>query len=528
MVTKAPLFDLTRTLKILGIPVVRPTLKVIHGYLYINCKNIETGLAYIPSRFRLPELKQLLPPSVEAGAVPSPSLWRLISTSLRGLLLLILEPGINPFICLWLTDRRQEEISRQIDQVDGMPAGSPRETMNKIQAALETLSRLQIYNQWPYFFATFTTWVFRWLAVSRLNFSYDDFLNRISENGSNVTIDIERNFREMARNIAADSDIAARFMNEPVDQLATDLPPKIRTLLDRFISLYGCRSRHRTLFIKRWGESPFEVVGILQSLVRNQLKSSSELNNGKMSAIPSTISLSAALKNEREPSDPDGDSKKPAAADSPVFGMFLGLMTRLTRRFLDLREDLRFTLDRVLYQIRRTLLVLGDQTGLGDKIMFLNTDELEDIVTEKLTYGDARRKAAYRHNEFMRHFDVAAFFNDGRAEHEFQTRGTMIRGIGTSPGRIRGRARIVEDPSQANIQKGDIIIAKNTDPGWTPVLSIVGGMVMEEGGLLNHCSIVARELKVPSIVGVHRATQRIKDNDQITIDGGMGIVVIEE
>jgi phosphohistidine swiveling domain-containing protein len=51
---------------------------------------------------------------------------------------------------------------------------------------------------------------------------------------------------------------------------------------------------------------------------------------------------------------------------------------------------------------------------------------------------------------------------------------------------------------------------------------------MEEGGLLNHCSIVARELRVPSIVGVHRATQRIKDNDLITIDGGLGVVIIED
>ena len=79
------------------------------------------------------------------------------------------------------------------------------------------------------------------------------------------------------------------------------------------------------------------------------------------------------------------------------------------------------------------------------------------------------------------------------------------------------------DPSQVDIQTGDILIAQNTDPGWTAILSIVGGMVMEEGGLLNHCSIVARELGVPSIVGVHLATRRIKDNDLITIDGGLGL-----
>lgn len=93
---------------------------------------------------------------------------------------------------------------------------------------------------------------------------------------------------------------------------------------------------------------------------------------------------------------------------------------------------------------------------------------------------------------------------------------------------MRGPAKIVDDPARSDIQKGDILIAKNTDPCWTPILSIVGGMVMEEGGLLNHCSIVARELGVPSIVGVQAATRRIRNNDLITMDGGLGIIIIEE
>jgi pyruvate,water dikinase len=360
-----------------------------------------------------------------------------------------------------------------------------------------------------------------------MGFSHGDFLNRISENASNVTINIEQDFRNMARDIAADACLAKRFRCESADQLTADLPPKIQSQLDRFLSIYGCRSRHRTLFIKRWSESPSEVIGILQSLVRNQVNSVEELNDERLPATQSSAARSAASKNKRKSSDSDDDTAKSTVADLTIFSIFLRLMTPLTRRFLDLREDLRFTLDGVLDQIRRTLLILGEQTGLGDKIMFLNEDELQDTVTGKLSYVEARRIATCRYNEFMRPFDVAAFFNEGLAENEFQTQGMLIRGIGTSPGRVRGRAKIVDDPTRADIQKGDIIIAKNTDPGWTPVLSIVGGMVMEEGGLLNHCSIVARELKVPSIVGVPRATQRIKNNDLITIDGGLGVVIIE-
>ena len=93
---------------------------------------------------------------------------------------------------------------------------------------------------------------------------------------------------------------------------------------------------------------------------------------------------------------------------------------------------------------------------------------------------------------------------------------------------MTGRARIVRHPTAAEGIDGEILVAENTDPGWTPILSMVGGMVVEEGGLLNHCSIVARELKVPAIVGIRQATRKIPDGALISIDGGLGIVRIEE
>jgi pyruvate,water dikinase len=205
----------------------------------------------------------------------------------------------------------------------------------------------------------------------------------------------------------------------------------------------------------------------------------------------------------------------------------LGLTARFNRRFLDLREDLRFALDRVLCLLRQALLSLGKQTDLGDTVLFLKENELNGLARGDLGSADACRIAKRRYDLFMKPFDVATYYNCGRAENEFESNGIVFRGIGASPGRVQGRAKIVEDPALADIQNGDILIAKNTDPGWTPILSIVGGMVMEEGGLLNHCSIVARELGVPSVVGVRGATQQIRDNDLVTIDGGLGVVKIE-
>lgn len=126
----------------------------------------------------------------------------------------------------------------------------------------------------------------------------------------------------------------------------------------------------------------------------------------------------------------------------------------------------------------------------------------------------------------MNSAEASTFIVDGYPADEFPAEDRILKGIGSSPGQVTGCARVVEDPSQSDFEKGDILIAKNTDPGWTPILSIVGGMVMEEGGLLNHCSIVARELGIPSIVGVEHATRRIPDGATVHLDGGRGVIRI--
>jgi pyruvate,water dikinase len=139
-----------------------------------------------------------------------------------------------------------------------------------------------------------------------------------------------------------------------------------------------------------------------------------------------------------------------------------------------------------------------------------------------------RRLAETRRCRFLKGGPASSFLVDGRPTEMFITGVDAIRGIGTSAGQASGRARIVHDPSRAAIDPGDILVAANTDPGWTPILSLAGGLVVEEGGLLNHCSIVARELRIPAVVGVRNATRRIPEGARIVIDGGQGLVRIED
>ena len=107
--------------------------------------------------------------------------------------------------------------------------------------------------------------------------------------------------------------------------------------------------------------------------------------------------------------------------------------------------------------------------------------------------------------------------------------GRVLRGIPASAGTARGIARLVHSPDQAlGLGPGDILVTRAADPGWTPVFTLVGGLVLEVGGQLSHAAIVARECGLPAVVNVPGATQKIKDGQTLLVDGTRGEVHLLE
>jgi pyruvate,water dikinase len=102
----------------------------------------------------------------------------------------------------------------------------------------------------------------------------------------------------------------------------------------------------------------------------------------------------------------------------------------------------------------------------------------------------------------------------------------LLTGSGCSPGRVRGRARVIRSPGQDLTIDGEILIAPMTDPAWVFLMVAAGGLVVEKGSLLSHTAIIGRELGIPTIVGVEGAMRRIPDGAEIEIDGRAGTVRI--
>jgi pyruvate,water dikinase len=103
--------------------------------------------------------------------------------------------------------------------------------------------------------------------------------------------------------------------------------------------------------------------------------------------------------------------------------------------------------------------------------------------------------------------------------------GGVLRGFGASPGRVTGRARVLLDIGHAkDLQAGEVLVARTTDIGWTPVFRLASALVTEIGAPTSHAAIVARELGLPAVVNVDGATERIRTGDQLFVDGSAGVV----
>lgn len=104
--------------------------------------------------------------------------------------------------------------------------------------------------------------------------------------------------------------------------------------------------------------------------------------------------------------------------------------------------------------------------------------------------------------------------------------GEILRGAPGAPGRVTGRARVVHDPSNTDLEPGDVLVCRTTDPSWAPLFLATSAVVCDVGAVGSHAAIVAREIGVPCAVSVVDATRLIPDGATIAVDGSTGEVTI--
>ena len=122
---------------------------------------------------------------------------------------------------------------------------------------------------------------------------------------------------------------------------------------------------------------------------------------------------------------------------------------------------------------------------------------------------------------------LSAFKDRNTAKVETATAGTQLTGIGVSPGRYTGCARLITSLAvDSDLEPGEVIVASTTDASWGPLFLAAGAVVVETGSVVSHAAIVSRELGIPAAVSVAHATRRIVEGSTITVDGNTGTVTV--
>jgi phosphoenolpyruvate synthase/pyruvate phosphate dikinase len=320
------------------------------------------------------------------------------------------------------------------------------------------------------------------------------------------------------------------FLRDVEDEGFLDELPKLaggaeaRDAIESYLDRYGMRCVGEIDITRpRWRERPTTLVPLILDHVRNFEPGAAarRREQGRQAARKKEQDVLSRLR-----ALPDGEQK----ADETK------RMIDRVRTFIGYREYPKYNIVSRYFVYKQALLEEAERLVragvLADRedIFYLTFQELHDVVRsnrldERLIQ---QRKDAFRSYRALTPPRVLT--SDGEAVAGAYRRddvppGALV-GLAVSAGTIEGRARVILDMAQADVEAGDILVTAYTDPSWSPLFVAIAGLVTEVGGLMTHGAVIAREYGLPAVVGVQQATRLIRDGQRIRVHGTEGYVEV--
>lgn len=246
-----------------------------------------------------------------------------------------------------------------------------------------------------------------------------------------------------------------------------------------------------------------------------------------------------------ESNDPAVDAQqrvRRALRRHPLRRLVFTRVLRIARRLVRERENLRFERTRVFGHVRRIVLEMGRRLAAAGRIeaerdvFYLEIDELLGVIEgtattthlQELVDLRKRNEQDYRAAAPAERFEThGAVQVDNRYRPSVESppvevEGDSLQGTGACPGTVEGIVRRIDDPQNARLEAGEILVAPRTDPGWVMLFAGAAGVLVERGSLLSHSAIVTRELGIPSIVALPGLCDWLETGDRVRFDGATG------
>ncbi len=292
---------------------------------------------------------------------------------------------------------------------------------------------------------------------------------------------------------------------------------------NRFMLLHGhhCRGELE-LYNKRWSETPDYILQLVRSHIT------------QIDKVDPVQKFEEAAKHRQQLEKQCRKQLK-----NPIKRIIFNHLLARVQNGSVFRENIKSEVIKLFAAMRKLLNELGKRLKEKgaikntDDIFFLTHDETALVVNDKPDF-DIQGIITERRTEYNKNclvtppsvvigkFDPDNFTPDAIDEHA-----EVLNGLGVSPGVATGKARVIlRADTEEQLLAGEILVAPFTDPGWTPYFVPAAAIVMDEGGVISHGSIVAREYGIPAVVNVGSGTKIIKTGQMIQVDGNSGIVKI--
>ena len=345
----------------------------------------------------------------------------------------------------------------------------------------------------------------------------------------NVTSEMGLALLDVADVIRPHQDVVAFLNQVEDDDFLGDLARlpggrEARDAIEAWLGKYGMRCVGEIDITRpRWSERPSTLVPVILGNIKNfgPGAGARRFEQGREEAWAKEQEVLERLR-----ALPDGEAKAEEAKR----------MIDRVRTFIGYREYPKYGMVSRYFVYKRALLKEAERLVAAhvlrekEDIFYLRFPELLDLVRTNHVDDQliGRRKDAFRSYQALTPPRVLTSDGEvitGAYRRDDAPAGALV-GLPVSAGVIEGRARVILDMAQADLEAGDILVTAYTDPSWTPLFVAVTGLVTEVGGLMTHGAVIAREYGLPAVVGVVDATRLIPDGQRIRVHGTDGYVEI--
>jgi rifampicin phosphotransferase len=346
---------------------------------------------------------------------------------------------------------------------------------------------------------------------------------------NNVTSEMGLALLDVADVIRPHPEVVA-FLQDVDDEGFLDGLPKLaggqeaRAAIQAYLDKYGMRCVGEIDITRpRWSERPSTLVPVILDNIRNFEPGARKrrFEQGRQEAERKEQDVLERLR-----ALPDGERKAEETKR----------MIDRVRTFIGYREYPKYAIVSRYFVYKQALLeeaerlVQAHALAEREDIFYLTFQELHDVArTDQVDDQLIRqRKDAFRAYQALTPPRVLTSDGEvlaGAYRRDDVPAGALV-GLAVSAGTVEGRARVILDMAEADLEAGDILVTAYTDPSWSPLFVTITGLVTQVGGLMTHGAVIAREYGLPAVVGVEHATRLIRDGQRIRVNGTDGYVEI--